>query len=86
MIAVTQDILNDIVRAIVDTVHPLKIILFGSNAIGRGKSGSDIDLLVVEEKPFGADRSRIKQVGNIYHNLPPYLIPIDVVLYSNGRQ
>ncbi|MBF0338925.1 MAG: nucleotidyltransferase domain-containing protein [Nitrospirae bacterium] len=85
MIAVTEEVLMEIVRSIVETVHPLKIILFGSHARGQAKPDSDLDFLVVEQEPFGPDRSRAKRIGNIYRGLPPYLIPIDVVLYSKDE-
>ncbi|MBF0539005.1 MAG: nucleotidyltransferase domain-containing protein [Nitrospirae bacterium] len=85
MTTVTEEVLREIVKAIVETVHPLKVILFGSYARGHDRPGSDIDILVVEEEPFGTGRSRIKRIGNIYRSLPPYLIPIDVVLYSKDE-
>ena len=39
--------LDLIVQRIVDVVHPLRIILFGSAARGESGKDSDIDLLVV---------------------------------------
>ncbi len=49
----SRDLLDDLVRRIVDAVHPVRIILFGS--AGRGDMGphSDLDVLVV--LPSGAD-------------------------------
>ncbi|MBF0342950.1 MAG: nucleotidyltransferase domain-containing protein [Nitrospirae bacterium] len=85
MTVVAQDVLSDIVKAIVDAVHPLKVVLFGSYVHDQGRAGSDIDLLVIEEEPFGAGRSRREQVGFIYRNLPLSLIPVDVVLCSKDE-
>ncbi|MBF0317194.1 MAG: nucleotidyltransferase domain-containing protein [Nitrospirae bacterium] len=82
MTAVTEEVLMEIVKSIVETVHPLKVILFGSYA--RGQANPDLDFLVVEQEPFNV-RSRMKRLGNIYRGLPPYLIPIDVVLYSKDE-
>src|SRR5262245_52218138 len=42
-------ILNDLVRRVVDAVHPLRIILFGSAARGEMGPNSDLDTLVVVE-------------------------------------
>jgi uncharacterized protein len=42
-------ILNDLVRRVVDSVHPLRIILFGSAARGQMGPNSDLDTLVVVE-------------------------------------
>jgi predicted nucleotidyltransferase len=44
---VTEEVLAEIVRRIVATLHPEKIILFGSYAYGRPSNDSDVDLLVV---------------------------------------
>ncbi|MBF0519755.1 MAG: nucleotidyltransferase domain-containing protein [Nitrospirae bacterium] len=82
MPAVTEEALSEIIAAIVDAVSPLKVILFGSYALGNVNADSDLDFLVVEEEPFKIGRSRLKRIGNIYRSLPPYLVPVDIVLYS----
>ena len=56
------------------------VILFGSRAIGRHRSSSDIDLLVVtsERDPLGAEmRARKAALGYLKEN-PPRL-PVDVI-------
>jgi hypothetical protein len=40
--------LNEMVRRIVVAVHPLKVVLFGSAAIGRMGPDSDLYPLVIE--------------------------------------
>lgn len=40
-------VLDTLVRQVVDLVHPLRIILFGSAARGEGEGDSDLDILVV---------------------------------------
>ena len=42
-----QVIIGEMVRRIVERVHPLQIILFGSYARGDARQDSDVDLLVV---------------------------------------
>ncbi len=44
---ISQEILNDAVRHLVDKFHPEKIILFGSQARGTADSRSDVDLLII---------------------------------------
>jgi uncharacterized protein len=39
--------INALARQIVDLVHPLRIILFGSHARGDARPDSDIDLLII---------------------------------------
>ena len=45
--SVTEDLLQEITRRIVEALHPEKIILFGSYACGEPAWDSDVDLLVV---------------------------------------
>lgn len=44
---ISQDILKEAVRRLVEKFHPEKIILFGSQARGTADSRSDIDLLII---------------------------------------
>ena len=55
-----QEILEDIINRIVETVRPEKIILFGSAARGEMGPNSDVDLLIIRKgghsrKAGGAD-------------------------------
>ena len=49
-----EEQLDELVRRIVEAVHPLRIILFGSAARGEMGPHSDVDLLVV--MPDGTHR------------------------------
>ena len=82
MTDVTTDTLQQMVEAIVEAVDPEQIILFGSQARGDARTGSDIDLLVVESEPFSAARSRRKELARVCRALAHYAVPIDVLLYS----
>ena len=44
-----QEILEDIINRIVETVRPEKIILFGSAARGEMGPNSDVDLLIIRK-------------------------------------
>jgi predicted nucleotidyltransferase len=48
---VTEEALVEIVRRLVATLQPEKIILFGSYAYGTPSRDSDVDLLVVLDTP-----------------------------------
>ncbi len=52
-------LLDQLVRRIVESVHPLQIILFGSAARGDMGPHSDLDVLVV--MPDGCDRLAVTQ-------------------------
>lgn len=82
MVEVTQDILDEMVNTIVKAVEPEQIILFGSRAKGAEKSGSDIDLLIVESEPFDMTRSRRKEMVKLWHILAGFRISKDILVYS----
>jgi predicted nucleotidyltransferase len=74
---VDDEFLKEVVKRIVDTVNPLKIILFGSYAYGEPKRGSDIDILVVMRNDI---KSRREIASEIYGSLCGILIPKDIVV------
>lgn len=82
MSAISQDMIKEITKAIVEAVHPLKIILFGSFAKGNAGHESDLDIMIIEEKPFDATRSRRKEIGDIHRHLRKFSVPIDILVYS----
>ena len=75
-------ILDEVVRRIVEAVEPETIVLFGSSATGEADVGSDVDLLVVDRKPFGPDRSRRRQLRKIRDSLAGLGIAKDILLFS----
>ncbi len=66
---------------IVETVHPERIILFGSHARGDANEDSDIDLLVVVDDGF-QERSRWRELQKIRRKLAAFPLPKDILLYS----
>jgi predicted nucleotidyltransferase len=56
-----ESVLKDVVRRVVEAVHPLRIILFGSAARGEMGPHSDLDLLIVipDDVPFSATEDRV---------------------------
>jgi predicted nucleotidyltransferase len=44
---ISDEVLNEVKRRLVDGFHPDKIILFGSQARGTADDRSDVDILVV---------------------------------------
>lgn len=79
---VSAQTLSEMVNAIVHEVQPEKIILFGSQVKGEVHEDSDIDLLIVDAKPFGADRCRRKEIARIRKSIGSVNMPVDVFLYS----
>ncbi len=71
-----ENILNEIIKRILDVVHPKNIILFGSAVRGEMGADSDIDLLVVV--PSGLHRRKTAQ--KIYRNLIGVGFAVDIVV------
>ena len=78
-------LLDRMVRAIVDEVDPVQIILFGSRARGDAKAGSDFDFIVVEAGPFGDGRSRHAEEVRLYRALAGCGASTDVLVYSRDE-
>lgn len=72
------DVLNEMVRRIVEVAHPLRIILFGSAARGEMGPDSDLDLLVV--MPEGIHRRRTATA--LFMALRAVNIPKDIVVVT----
>ena len=71
-------LMDEIVRRIVETVHPHKIVLFGSRARGEARADSDIDLLVIAD----SSEPRHKRSRSLYGALSDIILPMDIVVYT----
>ena len=82
---INESTLKEMVDAIVEEVHPEEIVLFGSLARGDSAQGSDVDLMVIDPKPFDETRNRLKEMARIWHVLRRFCIPVDILLYSRDE-
>jgi len=73
-------VIDLLVQRIVDIVHPLRIILFGSAARGEMHPDSDIDVLVV--MPEGVHRRRTAQL--LYRQIRGLKVPFDILVATPG--
>ena len=85
MVKVSDEIIGQMARRIVQEVAPEQIVLFGSWARGDAQEGSDVDLLVIEREPFGPQRSRRQEAARIWRCLSPFRVPTDILVYSAGE-
>jgi predicted nucleotidyltransferase len=74
---VKQEVLDEIIRRVVEVASPERIVLFGSAARGEMGPHSDVDLLVVKS---GAHRRRLAQ--SIYMSLFGVGQAVDVVVVT----
>ena len=69
-------VVDHLVRQIVEAVHPLRVVLFGSAARGEMRPDSDLDFLVV--MPDGTHRRRTAQY--LYRHVAGRGQPFDVIV------
>lgn len=76
---VKPQILDEIVRRIVEVAHPEKIILFGSAVSGEMGPNSDLDILVIKRGEF--HRGHLTEA--IYMNLIGVGQAVDVIVVTS---
>lgn len=72
----TGEAIDRLVTGIVEDVHPLRVLLFGSATRGELAAGSDIDLLVV--MPDGTHRRQTAQ--HLYRRMRGFGVPFDILV------
>ncbi len=71
-------IVRDIVRRIVNTAQPEKVILFGSQARGDARPDSDFDVLVIKQ----SDEPRYRRSIPLYIALADLPVEVEVMVYT----
>ena len=82
MTQVDDALLRRMVKTIVDEVDPEQVILFGSRARGDAAADSDVDFVVVEAAPFGAERDRRAEATRLWRALAGFEVSKDILLFS----
>ncbi len=75
---ITEQQIEDTVQTIVNTIHPQKMILFGSYAEGNPSEDSDLDLLIIQDTNI----SRSKRGREVRKFLRRIKIPLDILVYT----
>ena len=78
---VDAELIDEMVRRIVEILHPEKIILFGSRARGEARPGSDIDLLVIAD----SSKPRHQRAAPLYGAVSDILVAMDILVYTPGE-
>lgn len=80
-----QETIDQLVRVIVHEVNPQEVILFGSHARGDARPDSDVDVMVIEQEPFSAERSRRAEYTKLSKALREFPTALDILLYSRDE-
>ena len=75
---VTDRLLEEIVDRVVQAFAPEQVILFGSYAEGRATAESDLDLLVVTERPMNR-KERLTRMEDLFRDMP---LPVQIITIS----
>ena len=78
MISESDDLVRDIVRRIVQTAQPDKIILFGSRARGDARPDSDFDVLVIKE----SSEPGYRRDAPLYAALAGVPVEVEVLVFT----
>ncbi len=75
----SEELLQDVVRRIVEVANPEKIILFGSAAAGRMGPNSDLDLLIIKDGSYNQGQL----TEEIYFSLRALSYAKDIILVTS---
>jgi len=80
----TEADIQRVVALVVETVQPLRIVLFGSAARGELREGSDLDLMVV--MPEGVDTLKVAQALHVAMGRErDLLVGVDFIVTTPSR-
>jgi uncharacterized protein len=74
----SEDVVADIVRRIVEAAQPDRVILFGSRARGDARPDSDFDVLVIKE----SEEPRYRRSVPLYVALADLPVEVEVMVYT----
>ncbi len=78
----TEQIIQEMSAIIVQAVNPKRIILFGSQAKGTPRPDSDLDFLIVQDRPFSSTSTRRQQMARLWRLLAHFPLSQDFVVYT----
>ncbi len=78
----STELLDEITKRLVESIHPERIYLFGSHAAGNPEDDSDVDLLVVVRD---TDKSTREITLEGRKSLRDFQIPLDLIVCTESQ-
>jgi uncharacterized protein len=80
----SAELIDKIVKNLVNGLHPEQIILFGSYAYGEPNEDSDLDLLIVVKE---SDEASHRRAQKAYRSLRPMCLtmPVDLIVITQAE-
>ncbi len=75
---VSSEAIAQVAKSLGKAARAKKVVLFGSHALGKAQSDSDVDFLVIAESTL----PRHKRSRNLYASFHPYPFPMDILVYT----
>jgi uncharacterized protein len=85
MTPITDALLKSLSDTIVQTADPDYVYLFGSYARGDARQDSDLDILVIVDRQFGPNQTRLSEINRIRSRLVQFRIAKDVLVYNSDE-
>jgi len=83
--SVDDNVLQQMVHAIVEVAQPVKILLFGSRARGDSRPDSDLDLMVIMDEGFEKKQKPLQLLNRLYLATYSFGIPEDILIYDVSK-
>lgn len=81
LVGISETLVSEIIKRVLDVARPQRIILFGSAATGQMTKDSDIDLLVLESDPGDTRKESVR----IHQAVRGLGYPFDIIVMAVER-
>jgi len=78
----STELIDEITKRLVESIHPERIYLFGSHAVGNAEDDSDVDLLAVVPD---TDQSTREIAIEGRSNLSDFLLSFDLIVCTKSQ-